>query len=236
MFGKQSIRYYDRIYASQQKAFRQEVDYLLQVIHSQGGAASQRLLDVACGTGEHLKYLKQHFPAEGLDIVPEFVQAAQEKHPELSFHVGDMRHFRLERKYGIITCLFSSIGYMTALEELHTAVQTMKTHLEQGGILLIEPWFTPDTWKSGTISLVVINEEKLKIVRMSTSQTEGTVSRFDLHYLIGTPEKTEHEVEVHRLGLFTVEQMKEAFRQAQLKVTYDEQGPTGRGLYIGRNT
>ena len=38
--------------------------------------------------------------------------------------------------------------------------------------------------------------------------------------------------ETHELGLFTVEEMKASFAEAELKVNYDEKGLTGRGLYI----
>ena len=38
----------------------------------------------------------------------------------------------------------------------------------------------------------------------------------------------------HRLGLYTVEEMTVAFREAGLSVSIDVDGITGRGLYIGR--
>ena len=71
---------------------------------------------------------------------------------------------------------------------------------------------------------------------MNTSFVDGRLSYFDMHYLIGTNEKTEHFVERHELGLFTVDETRRAFLEAGLEVTYDEEGLTGRGLYIGRRT
>ena len=46
------------------------------------------LLDVACGTGIHLSYLKDYFNCEGLDLDPKMLEAAQEKMPEMKFHAG----------------------------------------------------------------------------------------------------------------------------------------------------
>ena len=43
----------------------------------------------------------------------------------------------------------------------------------------------------------------------------------------------EHVTERHELGLFTVEQMKDAFSQAGLAVSYESEGLTGRGIYTG---
>ena len=38
--------------------------------------------------------------------------------------------------------------------------------------------------------------------------------------------------ELHELGLFSVEEIKEAFKCVELSVRYDKDGLTGRGLYI----
>ena len=40
--------------------------------------------------------------------------------------------------------------------------------------------------------------------------------------------------ELHELGLFSVEEIREAFRIVELSVKYDEDGLTGRGLYTAR--
>lgn len=226
-----SIHYYDKIY-SQIKDYQQEVEYLINTVGWYGDFSNKELLDVACGTGEHLRYLKNYFHAEGLDISAEFVRIAKVKNPELSIHVGDMCSFSIGKKFDVITCLFSSIGYMTSIQDLVSAIGNMKRHLERGGLMLIEPWFTPDNWKVGHIALTVVNEEDLKIVRMSTSKKVKNLSTFDLHYLIGTPENTTHFVETHQMGLFTEDEMKNSFAVNQLSFDYDPKGPFGRGLYI----
>ena len=76
----------------------------------------------------------------------------------------------------------------------------MAEHLEKGGVLIIEPWFTPDKFYPGTPHAKFIDEPDLKIARVNTSFVEGRVSYFDMHYLIGTPEGTDHFVERQRCG------------------------------------
>lgn len=78
-----------------------------------------------------------------------------------------------------------------------------------------------------------IDEPELKIARINTSLVKDGVSIFDLHYLIGTPDGTEHIVEHHELGLFEVEENVSAMEEAGLGVKHDPEGLTGRGLYIG---
>jgi hypothetical protein len=144
-----------------------------------------------------------------------------------------MTDFDLGCTFDVVTCLFSSIGYVKTLENLRLAIRCMASHLSPGGTLVIEPWFTPEDWRPGTVHALLIDEPELKIARVSTSFVKGRLSYFDLHYLIGTPEGTEHLVERHELGLFSVAEMQDALTDAGLGVTYYADGLTGRGLYLG---
>ncbi|OGO16314.1 MAG: hypothetical protein A2Z14_12290 [Chloroflexi bacterium RBG_16_48_8] len=230
MFSK-TAQYYDWIYS--QKDYRAEVNKLLAIIRKNHLSVSERLLDVACGTGQHIQYLKEHFDVEGLDINPELLELAHQRNPEVTFHEGDMIDFDLGCKFDVITCLFSSIGYVKTQENLKKAIESMAHHLNPGGLLIIEPWFTPQDWHPGTLHAQVVDEPELKMIRMNLSHSEGRISYFDFHYLIGTLDGIEHFVERHELGLFEKEEMEAAFIAADLQVTFDEGGLIGRGLYIG---
>ncbi len=228
----QTARYYDRIYAF--KDYAAEAAKVVAIVEAELQTGGRRLLDVACGTGLHLEHLKAHFDAEGLDLSPDLLAIARERSPELTYHAADMQTFELETRYDVITCLFSSIGYMTTHDDLHRAIGRMADHLVPGGLLIIEPWITPDAWMPNSVHGMFIDDPELKIARINSSAVEGHVSIFDLHHLIGTPEKTEHVVEHHELGLYTVEEMTEAFIAAGLDVRHDPEGLTGRGLYVAR--
>jgi hypothetical protein len=119
---------------------------------------------------------------------------------------------------------------------LGRAVRCLARHLVPGGILVLEPWFTPGAWKTGNVQVLLHEEPGLKIARMSTSGAAGGLSTFDFHYLVGTPEKTEHFVERHELGLFETEELRLVLSEAGLSVRYDPEGITGRGLFSGRKT
>jgi ubiquinone/menaquinone biosynthesis C-methylase UbiE len=231
MFSK-TARYYDKIYSF--KDYRAEAQSLTAVIDQNLRSGGNRLLDVACGTGHHIEHLKKRFAVEGLDLSEELLELARQQNPDVLFHQADMVHFELARQFDVVTCLFSSIGYVRTVENLRQAINCMAQHVVPGGVVLIEPWFTPDTWHPGTVHAMLIDEPELKIARVNTSFSEGRLSYFDLHYLIGTPQGTEHFVERHELGLFDRDEMTAAFEAAGLEVSYDEEGLTGRGLYIGR--
>ncbi len=230
-----SVRYYDRIYAAVGKDYGKESGYVISTLRAHGLSGRVSLLDVACGTGSHLSTLQDHCDVEGVDISDDFLAAARARLPEVRFHKGDMRTFRTGRTYDVVICMFSSIGYMATEQDLRTAILNMALHLDPGGLLLVEPWFAPGVLEPDRISMVVVEEPGLKLVRMNTLQLEETISAFDFHYLIGTPSGVEHRIESHRLGLFGETQFREASTSAAMSVEYDAEGPTGRGLYVGRH-
>jgi len=228
MFSR-SARIYDAIYASVRDYPREaaELDRLIQ----ERRPGARTLLDVACGTGAHLEHL-EGYEVEGLDLDPEMLAVARERLPDVPFHEGDMAVFALGERFDAVVCMFSSIGYVRTEERLSSAIASMARHLEPGGVLVVEPWLSPDVWMDRHVGAVFVDDPELKIARMNVAQREGTVSMFEFEYLVGTPDGIERFTERHELGLFTVEQYLQAFRIAGLEAEHDQEGPMGRGLYI----
>ena len=224
-----SARIYDAIYASVRDYPREaaELDRLIQ----ERRPGARTLLDVACGTGAHLEHL-EGYGVEGLDLDPEMLAVARERLPDVPFHEGDMAAFDLGERFDTVVCMFSSIGYVRTEERLSSAIASMARHLEPGGVLVVEPWLSPDVWMDRHVGAVFVDDPELKIARMNVAQREGTVSMFEFEYLVGTPDGIERFTERHELGLFTVEQYLQAFRTAGLEAEHDQEGPMGRGLYI----
>ena len=232
MFSK-SARYYDEIYSSIDKNYEAEADRAYAFIQQHKQTRGKTLLDVACGTGHHAGLLSNYYQAEGLDLDAQMLAVAKKKHPELRFHQGDMLDFDLKRQFDAVTCLFSSIGYVKTKSRLGKAIRIMSRHLLPGGVLLVEPWFTPEQWHPGRASMTQVDQPDLKIVRMSFSGRRGNISSIEFQYLIGTSKGIDHRVETHELGLFTHEEYMAAFEAAGLNAIHDPEGLDARGLYIG---
>lgn len=192
------------------------------------------LLDVACGTGNHIAHLHQHFRVTGLDLSEEMLAVARRKRPAIPFIRARMEDFNLGQQFDVVTCLFSAIGCVKREDPLRRAIATMTQHVAPGGVLLVEPWFTPDTYLGGTVHANFVNEPELKIARMVVSRRAGDLSIMDMHHLVATTAGVRHFVERHEMALFTREQYEGAFRAAGLEVIFDEQGLMNRGLFIGR--
>ena len=115
------------------------------------------LLEVACGTGRYLELLARDFAVEGLDLCPEMLAKARGRVPDVPLHQGDMTSFDLGRRYDVVCCLFRSIGYTATPDRFDAAVAAMARHLAPEGVLLVEPFFTPEAYR---VDRVTLNEYK----------------------------------------------------------------------------
>lgn len=228
-----SENYYDDIYSTMGKDYVLETEKLHGFIQKYICRDGNVLLDMACGTGIHAGLLSKYYEVVGTDLNSEMLKVARKKHPGIHFLQSDMRNFDIGRKFDVVTCLFSAIGYMRTKTELRQAIKCMSRHLLPGGILLVEPWFPPEQWNVGRVSTILVDKPDIKIVRMSHSGRRGKVSLLEFQYLIGTTRGLEHLREHHEFGLFTHEEYTDAFTRAGLNATHEPEGVDGRGLFIG---
>jgi ubiquinone/menaquinone biosynthesis C-methylase UbiE len=228
-----SAKYYDAIYASVGKDYPAEAKTVRKFIQKYKQSEGDSLLDIGCGTGIHANLLSKHYQVEGLDIDPKMLAVARKNYPEIRFQQGDMVDFKLKKKFDVIVCLFSAIGYVKTKSRLQKTIKSMSQHLLPGGVVLVEPWFTPKQWHPGRSYVTQVNKPDTKIVRMSYSSKKGNISIIEFQYLVGTPKGIERDSEILEMGLFTKKEYLDAFRSAGLQVTHDPIGVYGRGLYIG---
>ena len=232
MYSK-AAKYYDAIYASVGKDYPAEANRVRRFIQKYKQSNGDRLLDVGCGTGVHANLLGKHYQVEGLDIEQKMLAVARKNYPNIRFQQGDMVNFKSKSKFDIVVCLFSAIGHVKTKPRLQRTIKNMAQHLLPGGVLLVEPWFTPNQWHPGRVYVTEVERPDVKIVRMSLSSQRGRISIIEFQYLIGTPKGIECDTEVLELGLFTRKEYLDAFRSAGLKAVHDPDGLDGRGLYIG---
>ena len=228
MFDK-SADIYDAIYSF--KDYETEATEIHRLIQERKPGA-RTLLDVACGTGAHLEHLARHYEVEGLDLEGALLEMARARLPDVSLHKGDMVDFELDKTFDVVTCLFSSIGYVETETDLGRAIESMAKHLEPGGVLIVEPWLEPGVFTDGHLDMTPVDEPDLKVARVSRSSIEDGASILEFQYLVARTDGISHFTETHRLGLFSKEQHVRAFEAARLSVDYHPGGLMGRGLYV----
>lgn len=228
-----SAELYDSIYGF--KNYSSECDRLRTLINEFVPGA-RTILDVACGTGEHARFLKQDYAVDGIDINENYLASARLKNPSGNYIHADLMDFDLGRTYDVVTCLFSAIGIVATFERLECAIRRMANHVRPGGALIIEPWFTPEEWRPTRPFILAGEVRGDKVYRISFSIREGPGSVLLHHYLRGRPNRIEHYDERIELGLFTRDEMTWAHEFAGMETQYDSEGLMGRGLYIGKHT
>ena len=227
----ESSELYDAIYHF--KNYARECEILRAVI-AVAAPGARTILDVACGTGEHDKFLQTYYAVDGVDLNEDYLRAARLKNPAGHYTRADMIDFDLAATYDAVTCLFSAIGYVRTVDRMQRAIASMARHVKPGGVLIVEPWFTPDAWKPSHPFIHAGEIGPDKVCRMSLSGREDNLSFVLMHYLRSTSSGIEHYSERLELGLFTRDEMTSAFESAGMSVRYDTEGLMGRGLYIAR--
>ncbi len=227
----ETAAYYDLIYSN--KDYQQEAKdiqaYLTRVYPQ-----AIHILDIACGTGKHAQYLSHHYKVDGIDINPSFIELASMRNPDGQFYCKNMMKFQLPEQYDVVLCLFSSIAYVKTFDALVDTLGQLLKHVKASGYLIVEPWFAPDTWESERYDMLIVEDETYKICRMSHSSREGLISILNFQYLISSSQGIKHHKERHELGLFSTNNMLQAFQMARFNCEYDAVGISGRGMYIAR--
>jgi hypothetical protein len=146
-----------------------------------------------------------------------------------------MSDFQLPTRYDALLCLFSSIGYLRTPERVTRAFECFRNHLAPGGVALVEPWFPPGVLEANREFTHTGEAHGVKVSRHSRTEIDGKLSRLLFEYEIDDHGEVRRVSEVHELGLFTTEEIIQAFAAAGLHVEHDPEGLIGRGLFIARS-
>lgn len=224
---------YDRIY--DWKDYASELPRLEEVRRRYATSRGRDWLDVACGTGKHLEYLRRSYSVEGVDESPEMLRVARRRLPGIPLHLGDMRRFNLGRKFDVVSCLFSAVGHLPNERGLRAAFRNFARHLKPGGIALVEPWIAPSRYRARGVYLRTYDGPDMKVARLSESSRRGTISITRYAYLVGRPGQRIQYFEDSDRGLMVEPQrLVRLMGEAGLRARFAPRGlVAGRGLLLG---
>ena len=126
MLHNQLAKYYDRVYSF--KDYLDEAVRLQNLIIKYLESGGNTLLDVACGTGLHLKHLKDDFSCTGVDVSKSMLKIARKNAKGITFKEADMKTLKLGKQFDVIMCLLSSIGYVKTAASLEKTIQSFSKH------------------------------------------------------------------------------------------------------------
>ncbi len=177
------------------------------------------ILDMGCGGGKNVFNLKRSFEVTGIDISESMLQLARRLNPDCRFHLADMRTMNLECRFDAIL-IDDAIAYMTTLDELSSVFQTANRHLQPGGVMIVSPDVTresfiqnrTETWCSSKPEL----PDQAEIVFIENSYDPDPSDRVfeaTFVYLIREQGRLRIETDRHTLGLFNREDWREVLRR-----------------------
>ncbi|WP_341720721.1 methyltransferase domain-containing protein [Micromonospora sp. FIMYZ51] len=231
MYDQQLAEVYDRVYCA--LSDYAENAELIRDLANRHGDRPTTLLDVGCGTGEHLRHLRKSFTCTGIDLSAPMLEVARTKLDDVPLHEADMRTFDLGRRFDVVCSMYSSIAYLGGLDDLRAAAARLVAHLAPGGVLMVEPWILRERWDGGRLASARFEHSGMVISRMGRWHTREGRSLVDMHYLVSEPHGVRHFVDHQDLALFSQAEYEEAFAAAGCPVRMLEAGRADRGLFLG---
>ncbi|MEJ7814112.1 MAG: class I SAM-dependent methyltransferase [Rubrobacter sp.] len=129
--------------------YAEEAALYVQMIRAPARRPVREVLELGSGGGNNASHMKHAFamtlvePAEGMREI------SRKLNSECTHLPGDMRHVRLGRTFDAVF-VHDAVMYMTTEDDLHAALQTVAAHLAPGGVALVAPDATVETFSEAT--------------------------------------------------------------------------------------
>ncbi|MFX0092252.1 MAG: class I SAM-dependent DNA methyltransferase [Candidatus Hodarchaeota archaeon] len=231
---KDLAAYYDELYVKSDQ-YQREVVQIDRFVSTYKQNEGNKLLDIACGTGGHLTYLQDRYQVAGLDLSQDMLLIARKKFPTIPFYLENMINFSLDQHFDIIICMYGSIGFVKTFVNLKQTMNTIVNHLNPGGIIIIVPWSTTETFQERIVTDVV-NLPHIRIARMENVKQKTTnLVEVTIHHLIDQNRQVKHHTQTVEVGLFSQKEYTSAFQEAKIQLVEFYQGrEISMSAFVGR--
>jgi len=128
--------------------YAEEMAFVARVLGS-ATIPVREVLELGCGGGHNAFHLKARFDLTLVDLSPEMLEASRRLNPGCQHRQGDMRTVRLGRDFDAVL-VHDAIDYMTGEADLRLAVETAFAHCRPGGVVVLVPDATAETFEPGT--------------------------------------------------------------------------------------
>jgi SAM-dependent methyltransferase len=135
---------YDLFYGD--KPYAEEAHFVHRCLQEFGSSPSNRLLELACGTGSHAFALEKFgYQILATDYSEDMLVIARERAHRLassvSFLAQDMTSLSIpESPFDAVICLFDSIGYVATNKRISQVLKGVHDQLRPDGLFVFEFW------------------------------------------------------------------------------------------------
>lgn len=220
-YAEQYADLYDLLYTD--KPYESEVEFLDRLFHDFAMEKGARILELACGTGEHaIRLAKRGYTVTATDYSSAMVERARRKaeykRATLILEQRDMRELTAPvTPFDAAVCLFDSIGYAQTDSAVEAVFDGVQKNLRAGGLFVVEFWHAP-AMVNGFDPVRVRRIKNGRDTVLRISETELEQSRALAHvtynvYRLRDNQTYHHVEERHTARYFTVAEMEALARR-----------------------
>lgn len=199
--------------------FSKEAERINQIIHPfvQSGTRPA-MLEFGSGGGRLLSHFTRNFETHGVDLSTDMIKQSKVLNPSTIHTVGDMRSIDLGKAFDVIL-IGDSIGYAVSEEDLISTIGNCAKHLQSGGVLILAPDWTAETFRGNNLWSCKVNTHSSE-VSLVEYQWQPDNAPGEIHslfvFMVSGKEDTMVDVDHHRFGLHSNSVWKAAIDSAQL--------------------
>ncbi|CAN5562003.1 MAG: methyltransferase domain-containing protein [Rubrobacter sp.] len=129
--------------------YAEEATLYVGMIRSAARRPVREVLELGSGGGNNASHMKLAFSLTLVEPADGMRELSRQLNPECGHVPGDMRTVRLGREFDAVF-VHDAVMYMTTEEDLRAALATVAAHLAPGGVALVAPDATAETFSGAT--------------------------------------------------------------------------------------
>jgi len=220
--------------------YAEEAKFYQNTILSTSPTVPKTLLELGSGGGNNAFHMKQKFDMTLVDLSPEMLEVSKELNPDCEHIQGDMRTVRLEREFDAIF-IQDAIMYMRSEADLLQAIETVYAHCKAGGVALLAPDHTRETFKASSgHGGHDVEKRGLRYLDWTwdPDETDTTFQSYMVYLLRDETDEVRCVVDHHVFGLFGQDEWlrliaKAGFQARSLPFEHNEYEPGSAYVFLG---
>ncbi len=225
MIFDQYACYYDIFYKN--KDYKKEILYLERLFRKYRNARTRTILDVGCGTANHMiPLIKRGYKVTGVDASTQMLAIAREKLNQAGLKADLIRSssqaFSAGRRFDAVVCLFSVINYAAANGDILRTLKNICAHMGKTSIFIF------DFWNASAVvdhyrprKSTHFRKNGMDLERRSATKVYPSQKRCEVNYTCTLRQGGRvimRDKEKHVLRYFSPEEMTDCLHRAGLKV------------------
>lgn len=180
------------------------------------GLDQPAILDLGCGTGEHLNALRKFgVRGVGIDSSAEMLEVAKKRYPSgIEFIHKSFSNFDYYNEFDAVLCLFGSMVYLLNDKDVDNFFWNTWRALKPGGIGIFELWHSTPVKKIKSRPLSHVSSTKYNDIMIERERgfhiiedSKRTIAKVEYQYKVFAPGSSDTYSDTHIMRSFTLEEI-----------------------------